>query len=121
MRFDVAIEIDALWRTKEFLGMSKLASNKVGWNRSSADDVVGYRLRMAPVPSEVTYDTPSFDVGDVTEFDFSTDTDFDGFDGVFNLGLTAVDDGGNESDITKLDNYPLDLVPPDAPGNFRRL
>lgn len=121
MQFDVAVEVGVSWRTTEFLGMAKLASNKVGWARSSAEDVVGYRLRMAPAPAPVTYELPSFDVGDVTEYDFATDADFANTDGVFNLGLTAVDDAGNESDITTLDAVPIDLVAPDAPANFRRL
>jgi hypothetical protein len=100
--------------------MAKLASNKIGWNRSSAADVVGYRLRIKAAPGAVDYSDPAVDVGNVDSFDFALAPEFSGFDDVFNVGVTAVDDGGNESDISRLDAFPLDLVPPDAPTNLRR-
>jgi hypothetical protein len=114
------VEIAVFWTTREDLGMAKLASNKVGWNRSSATDVVGYRLRIKEAPGSVDYADPAVDVGNVDQFDFATSPGFAGVDSVFNLGVTAVDDGGNESDISRLDAFPLDLVPPDAPTNVRR-
>lgn len=101
--------------------MAKLAPNKVGWNRSSATDVVGYRLRAKVAPGTIDYPDPPIDVGNVDNVDFATMPQFAGVDGTYNLGVTAVDDGGNESDIARLDNFPLDLVPPDAPTNVRRL
>ena len=101
--------------------MAKLASNKVGWNRSSATDVVGYRLRAKEAPGTVDYADPPIDVGNVDSFDFASAPAFANFDGVYNLAVSAVDDGGNESDLSRLDSYPLDLVPPDAPANFRAL
>ncbi len=114
------VETVVTWITREDFGMAKLASNKVGWNRSSASDVVGYRLRAKEAPGTVDYADPAVDVGNVDQFDFATAPQFAGVDSVFNLGVTAVDDGGNESDISKLDAFPLDLVPPDAPTNVRR-
>lgn len=37
-------------------------------------------------------------------------------DGVYNIGVTAVDTIGNESDITTLNKVILDFIAPDPPG-----
>lgn len=101
--------------------MAKLASNVYGWDASVADDVVKYYIRAVEAPGTPDYNTPTIDVGNVTQVDFSALPEFAGVDGTYNLAVTAVDDGDNESDLSRLSNVPLDLVPPDAPANFRRL
>ena len=89
---------------------------------SDSPDVVGYKLYIEEVPNPVTYESESMDLGN--------DVDADGYlvialaslqpmttkDGTYNLGVTAVDDAGNESSMTKADNVPLDFVAPDPPG-----
>ena len=101
--------------------MSQTAPNRVGWAASSSEDVVGYRLRVTEAPLIPDYADTAIEVGNVTEFDFGASPDFAGLDGVYNLALSAVDDAGNESDLTRLSSYPLDLVPPAAPTEFRKL
>jgi len=39
-------------------------------------------------------------------------------DGVYNLGITAVDDAGNESSFSLINDVPLDFLAPDAPGEI---
>lgn len=101
--------------------MARLAPNRIGWQASSSDDVVGYRLRVTESPLIPDYADPAIEIGLVTEFDFGATDQFQGIDGVYNLALSAVDDSGNESDLTRLNSYPLDLVPPAAPTEFRKL
>jgi len=118
-RFDIGLSVSADWRAMEDFGVAKLAPNVIAWNKSSSTDVVGYRVRLSA--SVVDYTDPPIDVGDVAHLDFAQVPSMAGVDGVFNVGVTAVDDGGNESDFARLDAFPLDLVPPDAPTNLRRL
>ena len=101
--------------------MAKVLPNVYGWDAAAAADVEGYYVRVVEAPGAPDYNTPAVDVGNVTSIDFSTLPEFSGVDGTYNLAVSAYDDGGNESDLARLDAVPLDLVPPDAPRNFRRL
>lgn len=122
MRFDFSVEIDPSWRTLEYLGMAKLAPNRVAWTPGSAADIVGYRLRIVPRENELDYDIEYWQVGkDVTEYDFGADPGFEGTEGVFHLGVSSVDAHGNESEIAVLRDLTIDTVPPDPPTNLRRL
>ena len=89
---------------------------------SSSPDVVGYRLYLEEAPNEVTYDSEFIDLGnpvdpsglvvvDLTQFSELTTKD-----GVYNIGITAIDDAGNESSMSKASDVPLDFVAPDPPG-----
>jgi hypothetical protein len=105
----------------EELVMAKLKPTVLGWNRATAADVVGYRLRLAEAPAEPDYDATPFDLGDVDQVDVATLSGMSNIDGIYNAALSAMDDGGNESDLARLSDVPFDLVPPDAPTNFRIL
>jgi len=37
-------------------------------------------------------------------------------DSIYNIGVVSVDDAGNESSFSLLDNVPLDFTAPDPPG-----
>lgn len=106
------------YRTEQLV-MAKLASTLFGWTKSVAADVTGYRLRIG---QGLDYDDAGFDVGNVDQVNIAAIPEIPpDLDGVFDLALSAVDDSGNESDLARLAGVPLDLVPPDAPINFRRL
>ena len=89
---------------------------------SDSPDVVNYKLYLEEAPNPVTYDSESVDLGNVADadgyivVDLSTFTELTTKDGTYNLGVTAIDDAGNESSMSKADNVPLDFVAPDPPG-----
>lgn len=119
---DLTIEIDIGFLTREYLGMSKLAPNQVGWTPPSAADLDHYELRVVAAGAALDYTVPGITVAkDATSYDFATNPDYAGKQGEFDVGLSAVDVAGNESDITVLKAVPIDFVPPDAPANFHRL
>jgi len=93
--------------------MAKIAQKTLSWGASSDADVIGYRLRWAIPPALIDYTTPSFDVGKVTQVALPV-TGMPLIDGQLTMGLTAVDDVGNESDIATL-TAPFDLVAPAPP------
>jgi hypothetical protein len=85
---------------------------------SNSPDVVGYKLYLEEVPRLVSYDSEPFDLGDNTTVDLSTLPGMTTKDGVYNLGVTAVDDAGNESSMSIMSDVPLDFVQPDPPGQI---
>lgn len=102
----------------------KLKQRILKFRPSGSPDVVGYRLYFAPAPEPPTYDSPRADMGmpqveeesgklavDLAGLDGMTSTD-----GVYNLGIVAVDDAGNESSMLILTDVPLDFIAPDAPS-----
>ena len=101
--------------------MPKLKSMILKFQVSGSPDVVTYKMYIEPDGSEVTYDSPSYDIGK-NEVDGFIETDLSNvegistLDGVYNIGVTAVDDAGNESSMSKLDSVSLDFLAPDPPG-----
>ena len=85
---------------------------------SPSPDVVSYKLYMEPAPNPVTFESPSFDLGDKTVIKLNTLPGMTTTDGIYNLGVTAIDDADNESSMSMLDNVSLDFVAPDAPGEL---
>jgi hypothetical protein len=81
---------------------------------SPSADTVGYKLYVQKEPDAVSFDSQVFDIGNTTTLDLGTlmvDAD-----GVFNIGVTAYDDAGNESAMSILNGVALDFVQPDPPG-----
>ena len=95
--------------------MSKIKEVKLSFPASESADVVGYKLYIEVVPNEVTHSsTLSYDLGNNTTIilnEIMSD-----IDGVYNIGVVAVDDAGNESDFSLVSDVPLDFIPPQAPG-----
>lgn len=89
---------------------------------SQSADVVGYKLYYVPQGETLDYTSSSIDLGNP---DLDGDgkiavqvkelPDFQASDNVFSLGVTAVDDAGNESEMSTAD-VTLDFTAPDAPG-----
>lgn len=120
--FELAIAIDAPWVAREYQSMSKLAPNQVAWTAPSATDLAGYNLRVVPAGQTLDYTVAAISVPKgATSYDFSTNSSFAGKQGLFDMGVSAVDTAGNESDMATLKGVSIDFVPPDPPTNFRRL
>lgn len=89
---------------------------------SGSPDVVGYKLYYVPQGQTLDYSSPSIDLG-APELDADGKVavqvkelpNFQASDEVFTLGVTAVDDAGNESEMSSAD-VTLDFTAPDAPG-----
>ena len=96
----------------------KVKNVTLSFPASGSQDVVGYKLYMETSPDAVTYTSPSFDLGDSTSVDMATLPGISTTDGVYNLGITSVDDAGNESSFSLINEVPLDFLAPDAPGEI---
>jgi len=102
--------------------MPKLKSILLRFPESGSPDVVGYQLYVEPNGVEVTYNSPGYDLVNIIAIDGIVETDLSGIDGIstmdgiYNIGVTAVDDAGNESSMSTLDSVPLDFVAPNPPG-----
>jgi hypothetical protein len=97
--------------------MAKIRKYRLSWNASESTDVSNYKFYYDTNP--LSYDSPNVNVGNVTEIFIPNDVpDFPLVDGIYNLGVSAVDDAGNESDMAVINEFPFDLVAPNAPSNF---
>lgn len=103
--------------------MARAGTKTFFWTASTAVDVATYRVYATPDAEPITYNSDFIDVGKVTEVDLGALAN-EGFtplidaEGRFNLGVSALDEMGNESDITVKPSVPLDFVPPTAPTNL---
>lgn len=100
--------------------MARVGTREFYWEASAAADVTGYRVYVEPETNPVTHNSPHIDVGDTLSVDLgglanSGFTPLVDADGVYNLGVSALDDMGNESDIAVAASVPLDFVPPLPP------
>ena len=95
------------------------------FKRSFSPDIVGYKLYVKPAPDPVdrissqVFDlgNPPADADDMISVDIASLPDAMTMDGVYNLGVAAIDDAGNESSLLTegLENIALDFVAPDPP------
>jgi hypothetical protein len=101
--------------------MAKLKPAILRFPKSGSPDVVDYMLYMEPEGTPVTYDSPSYSIGtnEVAGYivvDLAQVPGMTTLDGVYDIGVAAVDDAGNESSMSTKDSVPLDFTPPDPPG-----
>lgn len=97
---------------------------------STSPDVLGHKLYVVPEGSGLVRDldgtvpgadefllgSPLPDVGDgKTRWDLSVLPGMSDKDGLFDLGIAAIDDAGNESAFFIIPGAALDFVAPDAP------
>lgn len=94
--------------------MSKVKEVTLSFPPSPSEDVVGYKLFIEEAPNGVTHDSPFYDIGNNTSVDLNAL--LSEIDGVYNIGIASVDDAGNESDFSLVNDVPLDFIPPQAPG-----
>lgn len=96
--------------------MAKIKDVTLSFPPSESADTIGYKLYLEIAPTEVTHDSPNYDLGNTTSV--LLNTLLGTIDGVYNIGVVAVDDVGNESDFSLMNEVPLDFVPPVPPGNL---
>jgi len=100
--------------------MARVGTKVFFWTESSAADVEEYRVYVEPEANPVNYSSPYISAGKVTEVDLGELAN-QGFaplvdaEGNFNLGVSALDTAGNESDIAVKPSVPLDFVAPVPP------
>ena len=98
--------------------MANVRKYQISWTKSTVEDVVGYKIYYMPEGEVLDYSSPNVLVGDVDHVLIPDDLPgFPFIDGNYQIGLTAVDDVGNESDFIAK-TVPFDLVAPDAPTNL---
>ena len=104
-------------KTKEVNTMGKVRKKRICWEPSMSDDVVKYRLYWSE-DGVVSYTSKYVDVGKVTEVVIPDDVpSFPLVKGNVAIGIAALTEAGNESDMTKM-TAEIDFVVPDAPTNL---
>ena len=94
--------------------MAKVKKRRLVWEPSTSPNVIGYKLYWAE-EGEVNYDSPSAMIGNVTEVVLPEQVpSFPIVKGSIELGITAVNEVGNESDMMIFD-APFQFSVPDAP------
>ena len=102
--------------------MSKVGEFKIRFKGSDSPDVVTNKLYWIESPAIVDYNTQSVDVGNVQDVDGYVNVDLGkvlsahNLDGIYNIGVAAVDDMGNEATMSKASDLPLDFVAPNPVG-----
>jgi hypothetical protein len=103
---------------KEVRKMGKVRKKRVRWELSSSLDVATYRLYWSK-DGGVNYDSDHADFGHVTEVILPDDIpSFPLETGDMELGVSAINHAGNESEITKL-TVDFNFEVPDAPQNLK--
>jgi hypothetical protein len=98
--------------------MGKVKRKRVHWELSSSLDVATYRLYWSK-DGEVNYDSNHADFGHVTEIILPDDVpSFPLLTGDMELGVSAINHAGNESDICRL-TVDFNFEVPDAPQNLK--
>lgn len=105
--------------------MALVKSRVLRFPPSPSTDVVKYKLYIEPTaqPSKLSYQSGGMDLGlPQADTDGRLMVDLGGvdvlrtFDGIYDIGVTAVDDAGNESEMSIINGVSLDFFAPDAPG-----
>jgi len=96
--------------------MIRYRSRTLSWEASTSPDVEGYNVYFCPEADTLNFDSPSVNVGNITEVLIPDDIpELAGVDGVFKVMVAAYDDWGHEQSGQE-SIIPLDYVAPDAPG-----
>lgn len=94
--------------------MAKITSRKLSWKASTSAQTIGYRLYWSR-QGDLSYTSPSEFLGKAVEVTVPDGlSNFEASTGPFEFGIVAVDDSGNESDMTTL-TAPFHFIAPDAP------
>lgn len=97
--------------------MAKIKKRKLRWKTSASPGVVGYKLYWAE-EGHVNYDSESAMLGNVEEIVLPDGIpSFPLVKGAIELGITAVNEIGNESHMTKV-TFPFQFSVPDPPENL---
>jgi len=100
--------------------MAKLVGLKIKFSASASPDVVTNHLYYVESPAAVDYESPMVDIGNTADGEGFINVDLgrhlSGLDGIYNIGIAAVDDVGNEADMSKANDLPLDFQAPETVG-----
>lgn len=98
--------------------MAKLKKRILRWQASSSPQVIGYKLYWSD-GGDLSYDSNQATLGNVTKIVLPDDVEsFKPNSGPVELGITSVDELGNESDMLKL-MAPYQFSVPEAPQDLR--
>lgn len=104
--------------------MAKVNSCIIRFPPSASPDVTGYKLYVAMEPNVLNYSSQSYALGNpspggdgLIPVDLSLITGLAGLDGAYNIGVSAVDDAGNESSMSVKNGVQIDFIAPDPPGD----
>ena len=98
--------------------MAKVKNRRLLWEPSTSPNVIGYKLYWAE-EGEVNYDSPCAMIGNVAEVVLPEQVpSFPLVKGAIKLGITAINEIGNESDMI-LFASPFQFSVPDAPTSPR--
>lgn len=104
-------------RKEGVTSMGKIKKKRVCWEPSLSADVATYRIYWAE-EGQVGYSSRYVDVGKVTEVILPDDiASFPPAKGEVSLGVSALDESGNESDLAKM-TAKFNFLVPDAPTNL---
>ena len=110
-------QVKAMNFKKKLGRIGRVNKKRVRWQPSKSPDVLKHRLYWAR-SGEVNYNSDCVELGDVTEVILPDDIpSFPLIAGDIELGVTAIDQAGNESDITKLNVF-INFRVPEAPQNL---
>lgn len=102
---------------KEARQMGKVKSKKLRWEPAAGEEAATYKLYWSE-NGTVDYTSSSAEVGTVTQIILPDDVpSFPRIAGSLELGITAVNQAGNESDITTISAY-FDFTVPEAPKSL---
>jgi len=103
---------------KEGSKMGRIKRKKIRWEASSSPDVVSYRIYWSK-SGEVSYNSEHAELGKRTEVTLPDDVPyFPLIAADMELGITAVNEAGNESEMIALKAY-FNFTVPAAPSNLR--
>ena len=106
--------------------MAKIKTKEIRFTPSASPDVVTNKLYVEENGTSLTYDSPSYDVGNTLDLGSNkVHVDLKLYladkDGFYDIGIAAVDDVGNEADMQVMLGVPLDFVAPDAVSGLELL
>ena len=105
------------WDRETIGTVGKARRKKVSWKPSASSDVSGYRLYWA-VGKEVNFDSQYVELGNITDVTLPDDIpSLIQQTGAIQLGVTAISQAGNESDMTTLSAF-IDFRLPEAPQDL---
>ncbi len=105
------------WNRETVNPVGKARRKKVSWKPSTSTDVSGYRLYWA-MGKQVNYGSQYIELGNITDVTLPDDIpSLIQQAGNLQLGVTAINQSGNESDMTTLSAF-VDFRLPEAPQDL---
>jgi len=104
--------------------MAKIKETWLRFLPSDSPDVVTNKLYLEVSPAPVTETSASFDIGNfingdgLVEVNLAVVPGMTTLDGIYNVGVSAVDDRGNEASMTLANDVALDFLAPNPVGSL---